>query len=161
MIQGMDEKTLMEPGGKEDKRRAAVQYFVQNIKTHNGYMVKYVVCEILNFVNVLCQIYFLDKFLDGQFTQFGKDVIIAGTRNTSDPLTKVFPKMAKCTLEIIGVNGDPVSKQGSCFLGINALNEKIYILLWFWLHGLTVVTAIYLIYQCCTWASLKLRYFPF
>ena len=82
MVQGMDEKTLMEPEGKEDKRRVAVQYFIRTLGSHDSYVAKYVACEVLNFINVLFQIYFMDTFLNGQFKTFGFDFIQMATLAT-------------------------------------------------------------------------------
>ena len=156
MVNGMDKKTLLPPKDRAEKRSASAKYFIQMLGSHQAYFAKYVVCEIVNFINVFAQVYLINMFLNGKFTQFGANVLMT---QSSDPLAKVFPKMAMCTFKYEhGLDGDEVDKQGYCYLGINTVNEKIYIFLWFYLHGLMVVTAIYLVYRLCTIASLKLRY---
>lgn len=47
---------------------------------------------MLNFVNVIGQIYFLDLFLGGEFTTYGRDVVAMTElepENRSDPMSKV------------------------------------------------------------------------
>ena len=48
-------------------------------------------------------------------------------------MAKVFPKLTKCTFHKYGPSGTIEIKDGLCVLPLNILNEKIYILLWFWL----------------------------
>ena len=92
MTKDMDEKkTLFEPEGKESKRRANVQYFVRTMNTHNKYVAIFVACEVLNLINVLFQIYFMDFFLNGQFTQYGLDVL----RTSELPFEERVDPMAK------------------------------------------------------------------
>ncbi len=53
-------------------------------------------CELLNFVNVLGQIYFMDLFLGGEFTTYGRDVVRmteADPDLRTDPMSRVFPKV--------------------------------------------------------------------
>ena len=48
-------------------------------------------------------------------------------------MAKVFPKVTKCTFHKYGPSGTIEIRDGLCVLPLNILNEKIYILLWFWL----------------------------
>jgi hypothetical protein len=59
-----------------------------------------------------------------------------------DPLSKVFPKVTKCTFNNYGPSGTVENKDGLCVLAINIINEKIYIFLWFWFMMIGVLTAI-------------------
>ena len=54
---------------------------------------KFFTCELLNFINVLGQIYFTDMFLGYQFTKYGMDVFSISEQDMNervDPLHKVF-----------------------------------------------------------------------
>lgn len=160
LTQGMDEKSLMEPEGKEDKRRACVQYFVRTMGTHNKYVAKYVACEILNFLNVLFQIYFMDLFLNGQFTEYGLEVLKTSElpmEERVDPMAKVFPKMTKCTFNKYGPSGTVERFDGLCLLAINIINEKIYVFLWFWMFTLAVWTGLHTLLRFVTVASKPFR----
>ena len=127
-----------------------VDYFTANMHSHNFYAITFFLCEILNFVNVVAQIYLIDFFLGGQFTTYGLDVIgitELKPQYRSDPMAKVFPKMAKCTFYKFGPSGTSETIDGLCLLPLNMLNEKIYIFLWFWFIILATVTGLALIYR--------------
>ena len=91
--------------------------------SHNIYVYKFILCELLNLVNVLGQMWLMDAFFNGQFTTYGlevrrswrcfsnrlkyfnnsrlplKVVRLAGQNieERADPMARVFPKMTKCT----------------------------------------------------------------
>ena len=58
-----------------------------------------------------------------------------------DPMSRVFPKMTKCIFHKYGGSGTIQRFDALCVLGMNILNEKIYIFLWFWFIALSVITA--------------------
>jgi hypothetical protein len=47
-------------------------------------------------------------------------------------MSKIFPKVTKCTFHLYGPSGSIQNKDGLCVLPLNIINEKIYIFLWFW-----------------------------
>ena len=52
---------------KEDRIKILVDYFSSNRNNHTFYAIKFFGCEVLNFINVLGQIYFMDFFLGGTY----------------------------------------------------------------------------------------------
>merc|ERR1711936_31859 len=114
---------------------------------------KFFFCEVLNFINVLGQIYFMDFFLGGEFTSYGLDVVRMTElepEQREDPISRVFPKMTKCTFHKFGPSGTVEKFDGLCVLPLNIINEKIYVFLWFWFIILTIVTGIQVIYRIIT-----------
>ena len=118
-------------------------------------------------VNVVGQIYFINFFLGGVFMTYGTEVIDfmnMDDANRTDPMMKVFPRVTKCTFHHYGPSGIKApsfyffpsnipffpgtvnKKDALCILGLNIINEKIYVTLWFWLVILACLTAVYLIY---------------
>ena len=87
----------------------------------NLYAYKYFFCEILNLINVLCQIIFTDYFLEGQFLLYGFQ------------RKKVFPNMSKWTFFKYGYSGSVEKLDSLCLLAMNLLNEKVHIFLSYWL----------------------------
>ena len=66
---------------------------------------KFAFCEILNFVNVFGQIFFLNMFFGGVFTHFGVDVFNMSNEDPelrTDPLNEVFPKVNISVFKIRG-----------------------------------------------------------
>ena len=110
-----------------------VKYWRLHRGTHSLYAVKFFVCEVLNFVNVIGQIYFTDFFLGGEFMSYGRDVLAYSEmepEDRPDPMAKVFPKVTKCTFFKYGPSGTVEKKDGLCVLPLNIINEKIYIFIW-------------------------------
>ena len=62
-----------------------------------------------------------------------------------DPLVRVFPRMTKCLFHKYGYSGAIERHDALCFLPLNIVNEKIYVVLWFWFVFLFIVTALCLL----------------
>ena len=110
---------------------------------HNFYAFKYFLCDALNFFNVVGQIYFIDKFLGNVFLTYGTKVLYwseVEPEERSDPMIEVFPRVTKCHFHKYGPSGTIERHDAMCVLALNVVNEKIYVMLWFWLIVLAVVT---------------------
>jgi len=104
----------------------------------------------LNFVNVIANIIFVDKFLGGTFLTYGTDVLRFSNmnqENRSDPMVEVFPRMTKCIFHKYGASGSIQKHDALCVLALNILNEKIYIFLWFWFLILAALSACAILYS--------------
>ncbi|KAA0201480.1 hypothetical protein HAZT_HAZT007222 [Hyalella azteca] len=134
---------IIDQEDKQVRLEALLSYFNSNLHGHKFYAVKYVLCEIANFANVIGQIYFTDRFLGYQFTTYGTDVLFVsekemGTRH--DTMDAIFPKV-RSSIE---------SHDALCVLPLNIINEKIYIFLWFWFIIVAAISGIGLIYRLVT-----------
>jgi len=69
-----------------------------------------------------------------------------------DPMSYVFPKMTKCSFYKYGGSGTIQLVDSLCVLGMNILNEKIYIFLWFWFIILAVITGVNLLIRIVQYA---------
>ena len=88
---------IIDDDTKEDRKKILVDYFATNRHTHEFYAFKFFFCELLNFANVLGQIYFMDMFLGGEFTTYGSDVVRMSEldpQERTDPMARVFPKVS-------------------------------------------------------------------
>lgn len=145
---------------KADRKKLLVDYFKSNLKLQNFYAFRFFICEFLNFVNVVGQIFFMDLFLDGEFSTYGSDVIKfteMEPEEREDPMAKVFPKVTKCTFHKYGPSGSVQKFDGLCVLPLNIVNEKIYVFLWFWFVILSILSGISLIYRVAVVMGPKLR----
>lgn len=57
-----------------------------------------------------------------------------------NPMDQFFPKLTKCWFRIYGPSGTLQLKDRLCVLPLNIVNEKIFIILWFWLIFLTLLS---------------------
>lgn len=162
---------LQSPILAEDKRNEnralLVDYIHRNLNCHGILFWMYAIAEVLNMLNVFLQMFIMDRFLGGEFTSYGWDVINFTEWDPSvryDPMIKVFPRLTKCTFRTYGSSGDVQKYDAICVLPINILNEKIYIILWFWFYFMAIISLIAVIYRVLTiivtrmrWLSIKMQ----
>ncbi|XP_039296232.1 innexin inx3 [Nilaparvata lugens] len=135
---------------RQERQSRIVQYFIDTLHMHNVYATGYFICEALNFINVIVNMFFIDSFLGGAFLTYGIDVIkfmSQNQENRTDPMVLVFPRVTKCTFHKFGPSGSIQKHDTLCVLALNILNEKIYIFLWFWFIILAVLSGIALMYS--------------
>jgi len=60
---------------KNERKKLLVDYLETNLHKHKFYAIRFFICELLNNINLVGQMYFVDYFLDGEFTTYGIDVI--------------------------------------------------------------------------------------
>ncbi|KAL4708713.1 hypothetical protein ACJJTC_017392 [Scirpophaga incertulas] len=150
------------------RRRELVSYLgYTNIYTHNMYALRYAFCEILNLANVVGQIFLLDMFLSGAFRNYG--AAVAAFTHTPrlpsnmvdfvavNPMDQYFPKLTKCWFRNFGPSGDLQLKDRLCVLPLNIVNEKIFVILWFWLIFLAFLSTLAVLYRFLVLALPPLR----
>lgn len=145
---------------KSDRRKLLVDYFISNLHSQNFYAYRFFLCELLNLVNVIGQIFFIDFFLDGEFTTYGSEVLRfteMEPEQRMDPMSRVFPKVTKCTFHKYGASGTVQKFDGLCVLPLNIVNEKIYVFLWFWFIILAALSGLSLFYRVAVLIGPKLR----
>ncbi|XP_008545935.1 innexin inx2 [Microplitis demolitor] len=151
---------IIADSNKMERSKLLVDYFQTNLHTQNLYAYRFFLCEVLNFINVVGQIYFMDFFLDGEFSTYGADVVRfteMEPEERNDPMSRVFPKVTKCTFHKYGASGTVQKFDGLCVLPLNIVNEKIYVFLWFWFIILSIVSGLSLMYRAAVVALPKLR----
>ncbi len=151
---------IIDADTKQDKISGIVKYFRLHRGTHKSYALKYFLCEILNFANVIAQIYFLDFFLGYEFRTYGLDVVNFSEmepEDRQDPMHTVFPKVTKCTFFKYGPSGTVEKKDGLCVLSLNIINEKIFIFLWFWMVVVACITGVFLLYRLAVLLGPQIR----
>ncbi|CAH1730953.1 innexin inx2-like [Aphis gossypii] len=159
LVKGLNNVMITEEQ-KANAIKLLADYFVVNLHSHNFYAIQFFFCECLNFVNVVVQILFLHYFFEGEFASYGLDVFRFTTMEPSereDPMSRIFPKVAKCTFEKYGFSGTIQTFDGLCLLPLNMVNEKIYAFLWFWFLLVAVFSGIILVYRAILIMSIKFR----
>lgn len=141
---------------KETKRLS--KYFSEYLHTHNLCAYQYFSCEVFNLINILCQICFMNRFIGDGFQSYGLDVILRRNKNKAGGVDELFPTRTVCIFERYSLTGIKDKLEGVCLLNHNPLNEKIYGLLWFWLHFVAIVTGLVMIYRLLTFFSSSFRF---
>jgi len=119
------------------------------ILSHRGWFnataLKLLLCQAFCLLNSLGQLYMMDLFLGRRFFD------LASAFNNFEVLRQalrtIFPWVVICSMPVFGGTGGNISKTGICILPNNILNEKIYLVLWFWFLCLTIVSFLQLARQ--------------
>jgi hypothetical protein len=159
LVQDLDDPEVGEDI-KVDRKRLLVDYCATNLRTHNSYAARFFICEVLNFINVVGQMSLTNYFLHGEFTAYGFDVFRfteMRPEDRTDPMNSVFPKVTECSFHTDGPSDAVHQLHARCVLHLNIINERIYVILWFWFVFLSVVTGIELLYQAAVIAFPQFR----
>jgi hypothetical protein len=88
--------------------------------------------KLLFLINSLVQIFLLNAFLGNEYHLFGFEVIVKFLRGLDWGESKRFPRVTLCDFHIREV-GIVHRYTVQCVLPINLFNEKIFLVLWFWI----------------------------
>lgn len=132
------------------KRNALLDYLLKHIKRHKLYAIRYWVCEALCLVNIVIQLWLMNKFFDGEFLSYGLRVMKFSEvpqEQRVDPMVYIFPRVTKCIFHKYGASGSLQKHDSLCILPLNIVNEKTYIFIWFWFIILAMLLCGLMIYR--------------
>lgn len=159
LVMGLNIGALPEKS-KNARKELVVEYLLSHLKRHKSYAFRYWFCEALCLVNILGQLYLMNKFFDGEFLSYGLRVMDYSEQpqdSRVDPMVYIFPRVTKCIFHKYGPSGTIERKDSLCILPLNVVNEKTYIFIWFWFMILATLLTLLLIYRIFLILSPKLR----
>ena len=71
--------------------QALARYFTRTLNTHNAWVARMVLCELLNLFNVIGNIFLIDAFLGKEFSTYGMEVfneISKEAKDRTDPMSR-------------------------------------------------------------------------
>ncbi|XP_070205817.1 innexin unc-9-like isoform X2 [Littorina saxatilis] len=113
----------------------------------------YLVTKLVYLVNVILQFLVLSAFLQLNFWHFGPQTLHAyDNQKISKATTETFPIVALCHFQTYDINANTnhdgaTGKWVQCILTINVFLEKLFLIEWFWLLLLLIMTCI----NFCVW----------
>jgi hypothetical protein len=137
-------------------QKSLVEYLYRQRGEHNGYALKYFFCQAVNAAHVLVQLAFINWFIGGHYWTFGWD---EWNGVVPSPMKRNFPTVTKCQFQKYGPSGDIQIHDNLCVLAINILNEKGYLLLWWWLWFMFSVSTAAVLYDLVVMAFPKSRFY--
>ena len=81
---------------RQAKEKVLALYIADTLNSHNFWALKLLLTEFMNLVNVIGNIYFINVFLDGEFTSYGSEVISFMEEDPEtrvDPMATIFPRL--------------------------------------------------------------------
>ncbi len=141
-------------GAVMEKMTEKFSMYFKSILHHNQfYLAKFFFCEALNIIILYTNFILTDTFLQGRFWYYGIDVIRfyqlsrAERKLVVSPFCATFPTEVSCTVPNIGAAGGEQHHNGMCVLSQNILNEKIYLVVWWYLVFLCMISVIFIVYR--------------
>jgi len=95
-------KLVVQKEQRAERISTIVRYFRDNRGQHAAYAAQFFICEILNFVNVIGQMFLMDKFLGYEFSTYGLQVLSYTEMDAADrpdALAVVFPKECRTSID--------------------------------------------------------------
>lgn len=129
--------------------------FYKHIRINKMFAKRLIFSEFLNVINLVMQIYLTNRFLSGQFYSLGLNFIHDDHTGPMDALDVVFPKVTKCDFYKYGQSGSLQRHDALCVMALNIINEKIFVILWFWYILLVFVSICGFIWRLITLAFSK------
>lgn len=145
---------------KNSKKEVILEYLMKHVKMHNLYALRYWACECLCLINIIVQMWLMNKFFDGEFLSYGWRVMNFSEQPQEeriDPMVYVFPRVTKCIFHKYGASGSIQKHDSICILPLNIVNEKTYIFIWFWFMILLTMLSVLIIYRVAIITSPRLR----
>ncbi|RWS01680.1 innexin-like protein [Dinothrombium tinctorium] len=139
-----------------DKNRL-LQDLADHMFTGSRLFFFFFLCETLCLIHIIAEFWFINNMLNGQFSLLGYRWVMFSAK--SDPLIKIFPRLAKCTFSYFGPSGTRETRDALCFLPLNIVNEKIFTVMWFWFILLLVLALFEMLNICLVLLLPQYRYF--
>jgi hypothetical protein len=133
MLVGGLEGPFMEMDKIIEKKKQVAEYFVASLGYNNYYGFMYVACELLNFVCVVGQMWFLNVVTGEAFSTYGLDALnyaLMDEGKENDPFDVGFPVVAKCTFNTYGYGGNIQPNSGICSLPLNSVSRGFFAFFW-------------------------------
>ena len=133
---------------EQDRWRHSVETFVLTLRQNNWYLTKFLFCEIFQLFLLLGVIHLTDLFLSGMFYSLGPttvDYLLTPNdlrRNMVNPVCQVFPTVTSCQFPSGSLTGTVNIDHALCVLSLNIVNDKIFLVEWFWFFFLIVIAII-------------------
>jgi len=152
---------------QDEKREKLVQFFCRNIHNkYNIYFCGFAFCEFLNFAIVGCNFFLTHRFLHYRFLDYGYQVWqyyllppeeqrMPGVKN---PMCSAFPRVAFCDYWRFGTGGHQENVNAVCILALNIINDKVFLILWWWMGMLGIIASLRLVYRLVQMKSAWIRY---
>jgi len=147
--QDLGGKKILSVADRDQQRKLAVECLMESRgKSNRVYCLTFFGLEVANIAIAFAVMYLLNVVFQNQYLEYGTDNIKLLLLKTEyaryDPMEKLFPKVAKCSLNTFGPSGTITNMEGLCFLYHNYLNEFVFLFLWFWLVFIVALNLVYL-----------------
>ncbi|KAI6220911.1 Innexin [Aphelenchoides fujianensis] len=107
---------------------------------------KYLFYKLWNLVNSVGQLYLINEFLGTEYRFWGWDLLVDLYNGRQWKQSGRFPRVTFCDIQVRDLADTVPQYTIQCVLMINMFNEKIYLFIWFWLCGLSLLNFVNLVW---------------
>lgn len=96
-------------------------------------------------VNVVGQLFVLNRVLSTRYSTFGVDMLnaVVSESDWTEDSYVAFPRVTLCDFKVRGQDlGNVQTYTVQCVLPVNLYNEKIYMFLWFWMMAVALASVV-------------------
>lgn len=109
-------------------------------KRYGNYLtMRYLFSKLMYIGNVCLQLYLLNKFLGTDYYIYGVEALKDIANNGTYRECSRFPRIGLCDFEIRTLSNNLEHYVVQCAMPVNIFNEKIFLLIWFWLWIIGIV----------------------
>ncbi len=112
------------------------------MKYGNFVTVSYLVVKFMYLLNAFGQLFILDEFLGTDFHFYGIRALESLVKDEEFPGTSRFPRVTLCDYKVRQIGHNIHRNTVQCVLPINFFNEKLFVVMWFWLLFICIATAV-------------------
>ena len=128
------------------KNKVRLVSALKPIKAVKGLAIKYLMLKLFNLANAIVQLFILNNIFEGRFLSYGYTYFMKLAHGKSPLLmTSAFPIYTLCDFFVYEPNRKIHEYSVQCILPMNVLLEKFYIIIWFWLVILSILTLVNLV----------------
>ena len=150
ILDGLGDSFFVSNEDSDWRRSVVVKHMAKTLLRHDRWALKMLFVDFVYLSVAGINAYAIDLFVGGEFSTYGVDVVkflMADSSQRSDPLSQVFPIVTKCNFRKYGPSGTIEKHDAMCVLPLNLINQRIYVLIWFWLVLLILATVIALLWK--------------
>ena len=99
---------LLSKESRKSEQGSLTNYFVETMGYHDFWSIKVILAHSLYLLNVVGQVFFTDCFLGYEFSKYGVSaatLLEQESETRTDPMSRVFPRVTKCTFHKYGPSG--------------------------------------------------------
>lgn len=146
-----------------DNWSTSAESFIYSFRQNNFYLFKFVMCEVINLLTVMIVAHLTNLFLDGGFYSLGPFTIVyffsspMERRDLVSPSCQIFPTVTSCQFPTGSLTGTVNVDHALCVLSLNIINDKIFLLQWFWFLLIFIIAILTLVIRMFTLLSSSVR----